>query len=285
MADSSPILPRILAMQTPTTTPPKVSFSPALICTSGDEYAKIIASILHDAVNQIAKEHLIRDLKKLFMENAVSDDQSFGCMDEDDLPAKASLSPNPDYDKINVLSVPPVRKALCKIRATVEILAGKHYLQAGVRYSDIQMAHNEESNAAQIGRGSSASTSSLQTKEIRPLTVDKFSGKLEDFTKWQKSVEIVFRKHGMERYLTSSIHCSSHPTNSSALVGSLQLALQDSTISAKAEKHKDKSCADFYTEICGLYDSQVIAGVNQFTYWLELFQLSLDSIDDFESYR
>ena len=222
MADRSPIQPQILDMQTPNanTQTQRVTFSPVLVRTSSEEYAKVIADILHDAVSTIKREYLRRDLEALFAANAVSDDNSFGCMDDSDLPAAATLSANPDFDAINVLSVPPVRKALFKIRTTVEILAGKsQYLQAGMVYFDIQKTLREESNAVQIGRVSSASASTSQTKEIRALKVDKFSGKLEDFAQWKRSVDLVFKQHGAERFLVSDLHCASNPSASFALVG------------------------------------------------------------------
>ena len=117
-------------------------------------------------------------------ELAVGDTYPTGCLNDSDIPNPVKLSANPDFDTLNVLSVPPVRKALLKIRATVEILAGKSkYLQDGMLFFEIMKTHRKESNAVQIGRDRSPSTSATHTKEqIRALKVDKFSGKLEELS-------------------------------------------------------------------------------------------------------
>jgi len=272
-----------------TNAPAATPFSTDRPAADSAVFAEIVAGIVHNAVRSVKKEYLSRDLRTLFSSHAATDDESFLLLEDSDLPDAAPLTANPDWDTLNSLTVPPVRKALMKIKRAVEILGGTNqYLQEGVKFADVQSVI-AISDAGQIGRPGSSeiatSRGSKRNEDWKPLKFDTFSGKPEDFSQWKEHVELVFKQHGVAQFITDSSVCDLHPDQSSSYVGSLQLAIKESCISAKAEKNKDKTCFEFYKSILDSFDSEVLLQLNQFSQWTKLFTLSLQSIDDAREFK
>ena len=167
-----------------------------------------------------------------------------------------------DWQTHDSLTVMTVRNALLKVHRAISLLEyEKYFLQDGVTFNNIVVV-NSGHDAGQIGRPGSSDPGSFAVLtgnlEWKPLEIKSFSRKPEDFPFWKEHVEFVFTKFAAYSFLTSMQACKESPERSNSCVCSLREALKDSIISAATDKHKNKTCYEFWSVILSCFNSAVL---------------------------
>ena len=98
-------------------------------------------------------------------------------------------------------------------------------------------------------------------------------------------MELVFTKFAAASFLTLLQTCKELPERSNSYVGSLREALKDSIISAAADKHKNKTCYEFWSAILSRFNSAVLQHLKVFKSWYSTFQHRCDAVSAFAEYK
>ena len=257
-----------------------------------DEYAEVISQILTSPdIPNVPTEYVKRDLLKLFKGGCIACDTTLAACEEAILPKVVPLSDEPDWDKVDTLTVFSVHNRLKRLVEGVgHLMVVGLYLTERVATTDVlkfMVRRREIANTMQIGRHSSASTSSptRSIDKIPTLELPEFSGQTIDFPDWSEAVELEFRSRGVQKYLTDDNHCSTHPEHSDAFTGALMKSLQNSVISAKARTLQGKSCMKFFEAISALFDTATARDISQYNDWCKLFQITLQSTDKAQEFK
>ena len=121
--------------------------------------------------------------------------------------------------------------------------------------------------------------------EWKPLEIKSFSQKPEDFPGWKEHVELAFTKFAALPFLTLMQTWKESPERSNSYVSSLREALKDSIISAAADKHKNKTCYEFWSAILSCFNNAVLQHLKVFKSWYSTFQHRCNAVSEFAEYK